>query len=56
MAPTNLYKRPLERLIEKGYKKGIVDEKEKEFFALLAPRVPTIYYLSKINKNLDKPR
>lgn len=45
----------LKRLIEKGYKEGIIDKKEKIFLVPLAPRVPTIYYLPKVHKCLEKP-
>lgn len=53
--PTSLYKRQLSKIIERVYEQKISNRKERDFLVLLAPRVPTIYYLPKVHKNLTQP-
>lgn len=53
--PNNQYKRLLNNLIQEGFRKGLISEKEKDFLIPLAPRIPIIYYLPKVHKNFQKP-
>lgn len=53
--PTAKYKRELEKLIDKGFSKDLINKKEKAFLVPMAPRIPVIYFLPKILKSLDNP-
>lgn len=53
--PTTKFKRELQNLINRGYQQGILNKKEKAYLVPSAPRVPVMYYLPKIHKNLTHP-
>lgn len=44
------YKKKLIKLIDKGFKDRILDKKEKAYLIPVAPCIPTIYYLTKIQR------
>lgn len=52
---TNTYKKRLQKLVNKGYDRGILNKKEKAFMIPKAPRIPTIDFLPKIHKNPTCP-
>lgn len=52
--PTNVYKRSLNIIFQRGYRKGIINKKELECLIPLASRIP-IYYIPKVHKNLVHP-
>lgn len=53
--PTYLCKKILLSLIQDGFRKGLINKKEREYLIPLAPRMSFIYYLPKIHKNPCRP-
>lgn len=53
--PVVKYKKELEGIIDRRFKWGIINKKEKLFLVPSAPRTPMIYYLPKIHKNQTCP-
>lgn len=53
--PTDQYKKLLNQLVQEGFRKGLINEKEKDFLIPLALRIPIIYYLPKVHKDPLKP-
>lgn len=53
--PVVKYKKELESIVNRGFHKGILNEKEKLFLVPSAPRTPVIYYLPKIHKSQTCP-
>lgn len=41
--------------MKEGYRKGVINEKERDFLIPLAPKTPIIYYIPKVHKNPIKP-
>lgn len=41
--------------MQEGFRKGLLNDKEKELLIPLAPTIPIIYYLPKVHKNPLKP-
>lgn len=53
--PLVQYKKELELIVDVGFLKGILNDKERHFLVPSAPRTPVIYYLPKIHKDLVCP-
>lgn len=49
------FKKELIALVEEGFCKNVVSNKEKSFLIPVAPRVPVIYYLPKVHKDPVHP-
>lgn len=53
--PTSEYKKILVDLVDSGFQLGILDKKEKNYLVPVVPRIPIIYYLPKVHKNVTHP-
>ena len=53
--PTSKYKKALTALIKEGSALNILNKKEAEYLVPLAPRIPVIYYLPKVHKDVVNP-
>lgn len=54
--PLVRYKKELESIVEVGFRRGILNDKERRFLVPSAPCTPVIYYLPKVHKDPVCPR
>ncbi|XP_077341766.1 suppressor of cytokine signaling 5 isoform X1 [Lithobates pipiens] len=53
--PVTKYKKELTGIVDEGFHRGILTDKEKSFLVPMAPRTPVIYYLPKLHKSTTCP-